>query len=94
MKGYFVIQHKATTDTGKIFYWYEYVSIGYGNNILSELSNVTRDNDGRPFTIKTDGIYQFKTMKEAIEFAVLSDEVAEQNGTGFNAFLAETGRKY
>lgn len=94
MKGHFVIIHKATTGTGKTFYWYEYVSIGYGNNIMSEISNVTRNNDGRPFTIKTDGIYQFKTMKEAIEFAVRGDEVADHNGNGFNAFLAETGRKY
>lgn len=94
MKGYFVILHKGTTHTGKNFYWYEYVSIGYGTDILSELSNVTRDNDGRPFTIKTDAIYNFKTIKEAIGFAERGDEVADHNGNGFNAFLAEVGRKY
>ena len=94
MKGQFVILHEATTHTGKTFYWHEYVSIGYGDNILSELSNVTHNNDGRPFTIKTVGIYQFKTMKEAIEFAVRGDEVQDHNGTGFNAFLAEAGQKY
>lgn len=94
MKAHYVIVHKATTATGKTFYWYEYASMGYGNNILSELSNVTRDNDGRPFTIKTDSIFLFKTMEEAIAFAVHRDEVEEHNGSGFNAFLAEAGRKY
>ena len=94
MKGHFVIQYKATTATGKTFYWYEYVSLGYGDNILREVSNVTRDNDGRPFTIKTDSIYPFKTKSEAIGFAERGDEVADHNGNGFNAFLAETGRKY
>lgn len=94
MKGYYVILHEATTHTGKTFYWNEYATIGYGDNIMREVSKVTRDNDGRPFTIRTVGIYQFKTMKEAIDFAERGDEVQDHSGTGFKAFCDEVSRKY
>lgn len=89
MKGQFVILRKATTYTGKTFYWYEHISIGYGTDIMSELRTVNGNNDGRTFTIEADRLFPYKTMKEAIDMAERNNMGADMNGTGLNDFIKE-----
>lgn len=89
MKGQFVILREATTDTGKTFNWYDHISIGYGTDIMSELSTTHGNKGGRTYTIKAERLFPFETMKKAIAFADRGNEVADHNGTGFTAFLDE-----
>lgn len=92
MNAQFVILRKATTHTGKTFYWYEHISIGYGTDIMRELRTVNGNNDGRPFTVETHRLFSFKTKKEAEEFTDHSNQGADHNGTGFKAFFDELDR--
>ena len=89
MKGQFVILRKATTETGKTFYWYEHHSFGYGTDIMRELKTLHNFYKGIGHTIEAEGLFQFKTMKEAIKFEERGDENEDNNGTGMTAFLKE-----
>ena len=89
MKGHFVILRKATTETGKIFYWYEHHSIGYGNDIMRELKTLHNFYKGIGHTIEAERLFQFKTMREASEFESRNNKGADKNGTGMTAFLKE-----
>ena len=89
MNGQFVILRKATTATGKTFYWYEHISIGYGNDIMRELRTVHNFYKGIEHTIEADRLFQFKTMREASNFADINNKGADMNGTGMMAFLNE-----
>ena len=93
MNAQLVILRKATTDTGKTFYWYEHISIGYGTDIMRDLGTVHGNNNGRTFTIEADRLFPFKTMREAIEFAERNNVGADMNGTGLDAFIKEMNRK-
>ena len=89
MNGQFIILRKATTATGKTFYWYEHHSIGYGNDIMRELRTVHNVYKGIEHTIEADRLFQFKTMREASEFESRNNKGADKNGTGMTAFLKE-----
>ena len=89
MNGHFVILRKATTKTGKTFYWYEYHSIGYGNDIMGELRTVNNFYKGIEHTIEAERLFPFKTMREASNFVDHNNQGADLNGTGLTAFLKE-----
>lgn len=93
MNAQLVILRKATTDTGKTFYWYEHISIGYGTDIMRDLRTNHGNNGSRTFTIEADRLFPFKTMREAIEFAERNNMGADMNGTGLDAFIKEMSHK-
>ena len=89
MNAQFVILRKATTKTGKTFYWYEHHSIGYGNDIMRELRTLHNFYKGIEHTIEAERLFPFKTVREASEFEARNNMGADMNGTGLTAFLKE-----
>lgn len=89
MNGNFVIQYKATTETGKTFYYYSYLQIGFGNNMMNIFRTIHDDNGIMKFTIEVNGCFPFQTKKKAKEVADINNAGADHNGTGLTAFLKE-----